>query len=142
VFVADSFQGLPPPDSERWPEDKGDIHHTAPFLAVSEEEVKENFRKYGLLDDRVVFLKGWFNDTLPSAPITKLAIMRLDGDMYGSTMDALVALYPKLSDGGYCVIDDYALEGCRKAVEDYRREHAIAEEIVKIDWTGAYWRKR
>jgi len=141
VYVADSFQGLPPPDTSLWPEDKGDIHHTAPFLAVSEEEVKSNFAKYELLDDQVVFLKGWFKDTLPVAPLKKLALIRLDGDMYGSTMDALVALYPKLSPGGFCVIDDYALEGCRKAVADYREEHSINAPTEHIDWTGAYWRK-
>ena len=141
VYVADSFQGLPPPDADSWPEDKGDIHHTAPFLAVSEEEVRGNFAKYGLLDDQVVFLKGWFKDTLPSAPIQKLALIRLDGDMYGSTMEALSALYPKLSSGGFCVIDDYALDGCRKAVVDYRKEHSINAPIQTIDWTGAFWQK-
>jgi len=141
VYVADSFQGLPPPDEDSWPEDKGDVHHTVPLLAVSEEEVKNNFRKYGLLDDQVVFLKGWFKDTLPTAPIEKLALIRLDGDMYGSTMEALMALYPKLSRGGFCVVDDYALDGCKKAVEDYRKQHAITAQIEKIDWTGAYWRK-
>ncbi len=141
IFVADSFQGLPPPDEEKYPEDRGDVHFKFANLAVSEEQVRENFRRYDLLDDRVVFLKGWFKDTLPVAPIEKLAVMRLDGDMYESTMDALKALYPKLSKGGYCIIDDYALEGCRKAVEDYRREHGIEAPIEIVDWTGAYWRK-
>ena len=65
------------------------------------ETVKANFEKYGLLDAQVVFLKGWFKDTLPAAPIGKLAVMRLDGDMYESTMDALKSLYPELSPGGY-----------------------------------------
>jgi O-methyltransferase len=103
--------------------------------------VRSNFAKYGLLDDQVVFLKGWFKDTLPVAPIGKLALIRLDGDMYGSTMDALLALYPKLSPGGYCVIDDYALDGCKKAVTDYRKNSGISAPIEHIDWTGAYWRK-
>ena len=115
VFVADSFQGLPPPDLEKYPEDAGDRHFKLEHLAVSEEQVRANFERYGLLDERVVFLKGWFKDTLASAPIDKLAVMRLDGDMYESTMDALGPLYPKLSEGGFCIIDDYALPGCRKA---------------------------
>jgi hypothetical protein len=93
VYVADSFEGLPRPDTTRFPADAGDEHHLNRFLAVSLDDVKHNFAKYGLLDDQVVFLEGFFADTLPTAPITKLALLRLDGDMYGSTLDALTHLY-------------------------------------------------
>ena len=141
VFAADSFEGLPKPDENRYPEDKGDIHYQHEILAVSLEQVQENFKKYDLLDDQVVFLKGWFSDTLPKAPIKNLAILRIDGDMYGSTIDALKNLYPKLSPGGFCIIDDYDLQGCRKAVEDYRAMYYISDKIHEIDWTGIYWRK-
>lgn len=116
VFVADSFAGLPKPNERMYPEDKGDTHHQYDFLAISREEVESNFRRYGLLDDQVVFLEGWFKDTLPVAPIEKLSILRLDGDMYESTMDALTALYPRLSEGGFCIVDDYSLKSCRDAV--------------------------
>ncbi|MBL7944260.1 MAG: TylF/MycF family methyltransferase [Flavobacteriales bacterium] len=142
VWVADSFEGLPVPDATKYPDDQGDMHHTFSELAVSLEEVKSNFSKYGLLDDQVQFLKGWFSDTLKKAPIEKLAVLRLDGDMYGSTMDALEALYPKLSPGGFCIVDDYnAVEGCRKAITDYRNRHGITEPIVTIDKIGVYWQK-
>jgi len=141
VFVADSFEGLPRPDAEKYPADKDDSLYKHPFLAVSREQVENNFRKYGLLDDQVVFLKGWFKDTLPQAPIQKLSILRLDGDMYESTMDALNNLYPKLSKGGFCIIDDYALPTCASAVSDFRSKHGIDAAIEKIDWTGCYWRK-
>lgn len=142
VWVADSFEGLPPPDPEKYPADAGDTHHTLREIAVPIEEVKENFARYGMLDDQVRFLKGWFSDTLPAAPLGRLAVARLDGDMYGSTMDALKVLYPKLSLGGFLVLDDYgAVPGCRQAVHDYREEHGITEEIHSVDWTGAFWRK-
>ena len=141
VFVADSFEGLPKPDEGKHPADEGDRFHVHSFLSVSEEEVADNFRKYGLLDDQVIFLKGWFKDTLHSKSINRLSLMRLDGDMYGSTMDALQALYPKLSTGGFCVVDDYALPGCRAAVDDYRESHSMKSEMREIDWTGRYWRK-
>jgi len=141
VYVADSFEGLPRPDAGTFPADSGDKHHEYnAYLAVSQEEVKENFRKYGLLDDNVVFLKGWFKDTLPSAPIKELAVMRLDGDMYGSTMDALTNLYPKLSRGGFCIVDDYALPGCKQAINDYRAAHGIDAEIQPIDEDSVFWR--
>lgn len=141
VFVADSFEGLPKPSLEKYPADARDKHYRQSELAVSKEEVENNFRKYDLLDDQVIFLKGWFKDTLPAAPIEKLALMRLDGDMYESTLDALVNLYPKLSKGGFCIIDDYFLEGCKKAVDDYREEHTIHETIHVVDWGAVYWVK-
>jgi len=142
VWVADSFEGLPPPNTGKYPYDAGDTLHEARELAVSLEEVKANFERYGLLDNQVRFLKGWFRDTLPAAPIERLALLRLDGDMYQSTMDALVNLYPKLSEGGYVIVDDYgAIPACRQAVNDYRSANAITEEIHDIDWTGIFWQK-
>jgi len=141
VWVADSFQGLPPPDENLYPQDAGDVHHTIDELKISLEQVKANFESYGLLDDQVKFLKGWFKDTLPLAPIDRLALIRLDGDMYESTMDALKALYPKLSVGGYLIVDDYCISSCAKAVHDYRAQHGITEEIIPIDGTGVYWKR-
>lgn len=141
VYVADSFAGLPPPDAAAYPEDRGDKHHEISLLTVSEDDVRENFRKYGLLDEQVVFLKGWFKDTLPTAPFEKLAVIRLDGDMYESTMDALTNLYPKLSPGGYCIIDDCHLAPCKRAVDDYRQTHKIRAPLKRIDANSAFWQK-
>jgi hypothetical protein len=142
VWVADSFEGLPRPDICKYPNDVGDTLHEARELAVSLEQVKENFDRYGLLDDQVRFLKGWFRDTLPVAPIERLAVLRLDGDMYESTMDALVNLYPKLAKGGYVIVDDYgAIPACRQAVQDYRSSNGIVEKMREIDWTGIFWQK-
>uniref|UniRef100_A0A832MLP4 Macrocin O-methyltransferase n=1 Tax=Eiseniibacteriota bacterium TaxID=2212470 RepID=A0A832MLP4_UNCEI len=143
VWAADSFQGLPRPDAERYPADRGDKLWSYDQLAVSLEEVRANVARYGLLDERVRFLKGWFKDTLPGAPIERLAVLRLDGDLYESTMDALDALYPRLSPGGYCIVDDYGvIPACRQAVEDYRARHGVTEPIRTIDWSGVYWIRR
>jgi O-methyltransferase len=141
VWLADSFQGLPKPDP-RYAQDAGDVHHTAWQLRVSLDQVEDNFRRYGLLDEQVKFLVGWFADTLPVAPIERLAVLRLDGDMYGSTIEALESLYDKLSTGGYVIVDDYALKGCRAAIDDFRRDRGISDEPVVIDKSGAvYWEK-
>jgi O-methyltransferase len=141
VWVADSFEGLPPPDPN-YPADAGDTHFTYSPLAVSVEQVKANFRRYKLLDERVKFLKGWFKDTLPGAPIDQLSLLRLDGDMYQSTMDAITALYPRLAVGGYCIVDDYLWhKPCAQAVDEYRTGHGITDPIHKVDWTGVYWRR-
>jgi len=142
VWMADSFQGLPKPRPEH-PADADDTHWTQPFLAVSVDEVKRNFTRYDMLDDRVRFLEGWFSDTLPTAPIDQLAVLRADGDMYGSTMDVLDALYPKVSVGGFVIIDDYGeIPQCRAAVEDFRAAHKISEPLQRIDGTGVFWRRR
>jgi O-methyltransferase len=142
VFVADSFQGLPPPNELKYPQDTGDTLHSFQELAIPLERVRDNFARYGLLDEQVSFLKGWFRDTLPAAPIERLAVARLDGDMYESTLDALVNLYPKLSVGGYLIVDDYGcIHACRQAVEDFRRQQQIRDEIHQIDWTGVYWQR-
>jgi O-methyltransferase len=141
VWVADSFEGLPIPSL---PEDAGYDFSAkkVPILAVGLEEVQENFRRYDLLDDKVKFLKGWFRDTLHVAPIRELALLRLDGDLYESTMDALKALYDKVSPGGFVIIDDFNdFEPCRRAVLEFRQLHGIKDPIEKIDWSGAFWRK-
>jgi O-methyltransferase len=141
VWAADSFQGLPPPSGEYAP-DEGDKHWQYDALAISEDQVRANFDRYGLLDDQVRFLSGWFQDTLASAPIEQLAVIRLDGDMYESTIVALDALYPKLSVGGYLIVDDYgAIPACKQAVDDYRDDHGIDERLEQVDWTGVYWQR-
>lgn len=142
VWVADSFTGLPPPDLTKAPADRGDRHFLYGQLAVSLEEVQSNFRAFGLLDDQVKFLQGWFKDTLPSAPIGDIAVCRLDGDMFESTDDALRNLYHRIVPGGFLIVDDYgAVPGCRRAVDDFRQAHGIVDAILQIDWTGVYWRK-
>jgi len=139
VFVADSFAGLPPPHPE-YSADAGDLHHTYKQLVVSRKEVEDNFRRYRLLDDRVIFLEGWFKNTLPTAPIERLSLLRLDGDMYESTMDALNALYHKVSSGGFVIVDDYFLIPCSQAVNDFRSEHGIDAPLLPIDGKAVWWR--
>jgi O-methyltransferase len=141
VWVADSFEGMPVPDAEKYPADRDLDFSNNERLTVPLEEVQRNFRRYGLLDDRVRFLKGWFKETLPAAPIAQLSILRLDGDLFESTMDALTSLYPRVSPGGCVIVDDNWVPACRKAVDDYRTAHGISDEIVTIDSQGAYWIK-
>jgi O-methyltransferase len=144
IWVADSFQGLPAPNVTLYPADTGDDLYTRSGLSVGADQVRHNFARYGLLDERVKFLVGWFKDTLPTAPIERLSLMRLDGDMYESTWQAIEALYPKLSPGGFCIIDDFGSHQSQAglAVCDYRNANGIDDEIIDIDGFGAYWRRR
>ncbi|HEY4426831.1 MAG TPA: TylF/MycF/NovP-related O-methyltransferase [Solirubrobacteraceae bacterium] len=142
VWVADSFAGLPTPDPSLGIDDD-DWFHKVDFLAVSLGQVRANFARYGLLDDQVRFLEGYFSDTLPTLRGHRWSVLRLDGDQYRSTMDALECLYSGLSPGGYAIIDDYgAVDACRQAVDEFRRKNLIDEPLEWIDWSGVYWRRR
>ena len=143
VWLFDSFEGLPKPDAAAFPADSDDQFWTfGSYLGVSVDQVKENFRQYELLDDRVRFVKGWFRDTIPSSNLGPISVLRLDGDMYESTWIVLTHLYPKVSPGGFLVIDDYgAIPACKQAVDDFRREHSIQSPLSSVDWTGVFWRK-
>lgn len=137
IFVADSFNGFPEP---KWNWDKGANFLNDPALKVSVDTVRENFKKYGLLDDRVIFIKGFFSATLPSLNET-FSIVRADGDLFESTIDILMYTYEKLSIGGFMIVDDYGLECCRQAVDQFRELNCIIEPLINIDQFGVYWRK-
>lgn len=159
VYAADSFAGLPPP-AAAYPVDKVDLSYTQAGLAVSLKEVRANFGKYGLLDGQVVFVKGFFEATMPALAARwgsgegggeggaggsvhdgKLAVLRMDGDMYGSTWVVLQHMYERVSAGGFVIIDDYCLRTCRMAVLDFRERFNITAPIWKADWCGVYWQK-
>ncbi len=142
VYVADSFAGVPAPRPDLYPADRDLRLDLNTELAVPLEAVKENFRRYGLLDDQVVFVEGLFSETLRALDAGPFALARLDGDLYESTYIALQCLYPKLSPGGFLIIDDYGVvRACRQAVDDYRTEHNIDAPINWIDRTGVWWRR-
>lgn len=139
VWVADSFEGLPAPDLTRFPQDAR-WQPLAKQLAISADEVRANFARYGLLDEQVRLIAGWFSESLPRAAITQLALLRLDGDLYGSTWDALTALYAKVAPGGFVIIDDYHFITCRQAVDDFRSQHQIHARLHDIDGAAVFWR--
>ncbi len=140
VYVADSFKGLPPPDP-RYPVDQDDIHHTSAILSIDIETVKNNFQRYDLLNDQVIFIEGFFETSLAQVESPQLAILRLDGDMYSSTIQVLEQLYDRVAKGGFIIIDDWSLQGARAAAIDFRNQRQINDEIIIIDHCGAYWRK-
>lgn len=160
VWVADSFAGECPAINEHGVTEKSyttpgtevlgesaypqEIKDTFALLreGTSYDAVRDRFARYALLDEQVKFLPGWFNETLPTAPIEQLALLRLDGDFYDATRDALTSLYPKVSTGGWVIVDDYnSLSECRQAVHDYLDAADICVEIVPIDDEAVYWQK-
>jgi hypothetical protein len=145
--IVSIFASIPIRPLQRWI-CSGFIRTSGSFPAVDDPSaeiigITSNFARYGLLDDQVVFLQGYFSETLTKAPIEKLALMRLDGDTFESTRDVLRLLYSKLSPGGFCIIDDYyAFRDCQRAVDDFRAEQGITEEFIPIDNHAVYWRKQ
>ena len=142
VILADSFEGLPPPDTQNYPKDEGSVFHEFPELAISMEDVQENFRRFGFLDDQVQMFRGWFKDTMPLITSKKIAVLRLDGDMYESTRTPLLALFDRVPQGGWVIIDDYdCVPACKEAVHDFLRERRVSPTINAIDGIGAFFRK-
>ncbi len=120
------------------------IRHKHFLMQKGLEDVKEAFNRYDLLDDKINFLSGWFDETLPKAAteINNIAVLRADGDFYKSTNDILVNLYTKLSQGGFCIVDDYgAFSECKRAVDEYRQAQNISEPIQWIDDEAIFWQK-
>lgn len=142
VICCDSFEGLPAPNSELFPADEGATYHTYPELAVSLEEVMGNFASFDLLDAQVVFHKGWFRDTMAQVASENIAVLRLDGDLYESTIDPLNALYDRIPDGGYVIVDDYLLiPSAKQAVHDFLDARHETQIIHDIDGVGVFFRK-
>jgi O-methyltransferase len=142
VWLADSFAGLPEPDP-RYPADTGStFHEAADYLAVAQADVRANFERFDLMGDNVRFLAGWFKDTLPGLTEQTWAVIRLDGDMYESTIDGIANLYPRLSVGGWVIVDDYkTIEACRRAIDDYRAQNGIDDPLVDGDWQSVMWKR-
>jgi hypothetical protein len=138
VWVADSFQGFPAAPAL----DGGSLDLAAfDFLAVPVEEVRDSFARFGC-ERGVEFAAGFFEETLPALLGRRWSIVRLDADSYEATCEAIRWLYPGLSAGGFLIVDDYgSFDACRRAVDEYREEHGIAEPIEKVDSTCVRWRR-
>jgi hypothetical protein len=146
LWVADSFQGFPVPEAADVNADRELESHMSEiaFPAPDLPTVRSYFDRFGC-GDGVNFVQGFFEDTMASLAGRRWSLIRLDADTYKATRLALETLYPGLSAGGHVILDDYfhpfLAEACRRAVDDFRREHAINEPIHQIDYTGARWRR-
>ena len=144
VWVADSFQGFPAPETGGDPADvelEQQMNSALDYLSAPLDTVKEHFARFGC-SEGVRFVPGFFEDTMPRLHDGHWAVIRLDGDSYKATRLTLDALYPNLAVGGYVVLDDYCfLPASQRAVDDFRAERGITEPIERIDWNGARWRR-
>ena len=104
--------------------------------------MQSNFEKFGLFDNQVVLLKGWFKNTMPLVPSDRIAILRLDGDLYKSTIIPLMHLFDKVSTGGWIIVDDYeCVPACKLAIRDFLSERGLTPDIRPIDGVGVFFEK-
>lgn len=103
-------------------------------------QVRDAFERFDVLDDRVHFLQGDLEATLPDAPIESIAVLHLGSDLGASARTALDHLYPRLAVGGFVVVDE-ADGPVAEAVEAYRAQHGIAEQPTRVAPAGLTWRK-
>ena len=146
VYAADSFNGFPISDYEKDNEDANKFFQEVPGInewKFDLSKVQDNFKKFNVLNEQIIFLEGFFSNTLPTAPIEHLSILRFDGDLYRSCLDVLEPLYPKLSKGGYFICDDYFDDKwhTKQAVDEYRTKYKITDPIIRIDSNGMFWKK-
>jgi O-methyltransferase len=141
VWVFDSFEGLPEPG-----ENDGEWERKHYFKGWSQGDpakVREAFRKLGVPTERFEIVKGWFDRTLPGAPIRSISLLHVDADWYESVKTVLETLYAKVERGGFVVLDDYGrFEGCRKAFDEFNRAREGGRlSLVKVDSSAYYFRR-
>jgi O-methyltransferase len=151
IYLYDTFEGMTPPTErdtsrfhrpavEEWQEAEERREQIYAGLfdpeLFNEEAVRRNLLGTGYPEERLHFVKGPVEETIPSNLPDSLALMRLDTDWYESTLHELRHLYPLLSDGGVLIVDDYGhWEGCRLAVDQYFAERE-APLLNRIDYAG------
>ena len=147
-YLFDSFEGLPEAkeiDGETaiaWQADKESAIYYDNCKA--EMEWAQKAMKLANVSDKTSFIKGWFDDTVPQFKTDEqIAVLRLDGDWYDSTMVCLEHLFPKVATGGLIILDDYyAWDGCSKALHDYLSKYKRPERIIKAYSSGCYLIKK
>lgn len=143
VWAADSFEGYPPPTEASSDIDRL-LWSRRDYFAVSRAEFERNVRRYGLEGDALRVLEGFFDRSLPGAPIERLALIRIDIDGYEGVRAVLDVLYPKLSPGGFVVVDELEVPGARRAIDEHFAKSGLKEEILPVPQErpkAAYWRK-
>ena len=150
MWLFDSFQGIPDPTAEDFDEEKAVTgEHIRPLVRGSCLGTKSKvesvlFSKFGLSRDSVCLVEGWFQDTLPvyRDRIGPIAVLRLDGDWYESTLCCLHNLYDHVSPGGYIIVDDYgSCFGCKKAVHEFLDSQGIKVRLIPDGRGGVLFSK-
>jgi O-methyltransferase len=146
LWLYDTFEGMPEPTAEdtasweadphqEWARNQRDGFNEWCYSPL--DEVRRNLASTGIDAERVEYVQGRVEDTLPGRMPDRIALLRLDTDWYESTRQELDHLFPRLVTGGVLIIDDYGhWPGVRKAVDEYLAEHGIHLLLQRIDYAG------
>jgi len=136
LWVFDTFEGLPAPTRADPDFEVANLY--AGSCVGTLEEVQSLFTQLQVRD-RVQFVKGLFQDTLPAVGISQIAVLHIDGDWYESVKTCLDHLYDKVAPGGIIQFDDYGYwEGARKAVDEFLEARGIRASLKKLDYSGRF----
>lgn len=144
----DSFQGIPfagehddcQPGIGAKNESENGTLKTTGVSSHTKRDVMDTLQQWGVWNDDVLLIEGWFQDTVPHNTIKSIAVLRLDGDLYESTKVCLEHLYPLVETGGLVIIDDYNLKGCRQAVTEYITDKDI--DLKFFEYTAFWYKKK
>ena len=153
LYLFDTFEGMPrPTDADVWVsgEKASEIfdrtkmgQDSSDWCRSPIEEVQKNLSATGYPLERMSFIKGKVEETIPQSAPERIALLRLDTDFYASTKHELVHLYPRLSPGGVLIVDDYGdWKGSRKAVDEYFAAGAGPILLNRVDDAGRIAIKR
>lgn len=146
LVLFDTFEGLPMPDKEKDIDVLGNSNYdewtrhrrtdaSSDWACASLEEVQRNMTSTGYPFDKITFVKGLVQDTIPENSPDEISLLRLDTDWYASTVCELQNLYPRLSENGVLIVDDYGhLRGQRQAVDEYFSRQAVL--LSRVDYSG------
>lgn len=142
IWGFDSFEGIPhathpletqPAIGKVEPKKVGEHLQSTGVSSHSLENVKNDLKRWGVDIEKIEFVKGWFENTMPKNKVKKISLLRLDGDMYMSTKVCLEHLFPKLQTGGVLIIDDWHLAGCRIACDEYFGDYSGLKPLKQMD---------
>jgi hypothetical protein len=144
IYGFDSFEGIPiaSKDDDSQPgigpivntnySDPSELLKSSGITVHSEPDVRENLNRWAENNNstNIILVKGWFQNTLKMyrrvfEKLGGIALLRLDGDLYESTKVCLEELFPYLNEGGILIVDDWLLNGCKKACEQYFTRHSV-----------------
>jgi O-methyltransferase len=141
MWLFDSFEGLPQPGERDGSKEKKGYFEG--YCRGDVQNVHRIFVKLGIPLDRARVIRGWFESTLKTAPVKRIAILHIDADWYDSVKLVLETFYDTVVPGGFVILDDYGTwQGCNRAFADFVAERRIEGISLKnVRPSGAYFQK-